>query len=110
MESLHDDISNDTEFRVGIMLITHEGHKIHCALCFGFKASNNEVEYKALIVGLCLAKELQARNIQIYSDFQRVVNQVNDIYLVRGDKMTSYLEKVEVLMETLPITSIEVIP
>ena len=35
-------------------LISPEGHKIHCAIHFGFKASNNEVEYKALIVGLRL--------------------------------------------------------
>ena len=64
-----------------MMLISPEGHKIHCALHFKFKASNNEAEYKALIAGLCLAKELQACNIQIYSDSQLVVNQVNDIYL-----------------------------
>ena len=40
------------------MLISLEGHKIHCAIRFGFKASNNEAEYEALIVGLHLAREL----------------------------------------------------
>ena len=40
------------------MLISPKGHKIHCALCFGFQASNNKVEYEALIAGLRLAKEL----------------------------------------------------
>ena len=78
-----DDASNDTGSEVGIMLISLEGHKIHCALRFRFKASNNEAKYEAFIAELCLAKELQARNIQIYSDFQLVVNQVNDIYLAR---------------------------
>ena len=29
-----DDASNDTGSRVGIMLISPKGHKIHCALCF----------------------------------------------------------------------------
>ena len=58
-----DGASNDTESRDGIMLINPKGHKIHCALCFEFKASNNEVEYEALIAGLRLAKELQASNI-----------------------------------------------
>ena len=69
-----DGASNDTRFRAGIKLISLEGHKIHCTLHFGFKASNNEVEHEALIVGLRLAKELQARIIQIYSDSQLVVN------------------------------------
>ena len=53
-----DDASNDTRSRVDITLISPERHKIHCALHFGFKASNNEVEYGAFIAGLRLAKEL----------------------------------------------------
>ena len=84
-----DGASNDSESGADIMLINLEGHKIHCALCFEFKASNNEAKYKALIAGLHLAKELQARNIQIYSDSQLVVNQVNDIYLARGERMVA---------------------
>ena len=35
-----------------MMLISPKGHKIHCAISYGFKASNNEAEYKALIAGL----------------------------------------------------------
>ena len=39
------------------MLISPEGHNIHYAIRFGFKASNNEAEYEALIASLCLARE-----------------------------------------------------
>ena len=59
---------NDTRSGADIMLISLEGHKIHCAFHFRFKASNNEAKYEALIVGLCLVKKIQARNIQIYSN------------------------------------------
>ena len=52
----------------GMMLISLEGHKIYCAIRFGFKASNNEAEYEALIVGLRLARKLQVRNMKIFSD------------------------------------------
>ena len=90
---LYVDASNDTGSGAGMMLINLEGHKIHCALCFGFMTSNNEAEYKSLIAGLCLTKEIQARNIQIYSDSQLLVNQLNDIYLARGDRIATYLEK-----------------
>ena len=38
------------------------------------------------------------------------MNQVNDIYLARENRMTAYLEKAKGLMETFPIASIEVIP
>ena len=41
-----DNASNDTGFGAGMMLISLEGHKIHCAICFGFKTSNNEAEYE----------------------------------------------------------------
>ena len=51
-----DDASNDTESRADIMLISPEGHKIHCALRFRFEALNNEAKYEALIAALYLAK------------------------------------------------------
>ena len=47
-----DGTSNENGYGVGMMLISLEGHKIHCALCFRFQASNNEVEYEALIAGV----------------------------------------------------------
>ena len=57
-----------------MMLISPKGHNIHCAIHFGFKASNNEAEYEALIAGLRLMLELQACNVKIFSDSQLVVN------------------------------------
>ena len=67
-----------------MMLISPKGHKIHYAIRFGSKASNNETEYDALIVGLRLTHKLQVRNVKIFNDFELMVNQVNDIYLAKG--------------------------
>ena len=53
---------------------------MHCALRFGFKASNNEAKYEALIVGLNLAKEMKLESLEIYNDSQLVVCQVTDEY------------------------------
>ena len=72
--------------------------------------SNNEAEYEALIAGLCLAHELQVRNVKIFNDSQLVVNQVNDIYIVRGEKMAAYLEKAKEQLSLFSAASIEVIP
>ena len=36
-----DDASNDTRFGASVIVISLEGHKIHCAIHFVFKASNN---------------------------------------------------------------------
>ena len=94
MNSYVDDTSNDTGSRAGIMLISPKGHNIHCAIHFGFKALNNEIKYEALIACLLLACKLQVYNMKILSDSKLMVNQVNDIYLARGEKMAAYLDKV----------------
>ena len=104
-----DDASNDTGFEVGIMLISPKGHKIHCAICSGFKASNNKAEYEALIASLRLAHELQVRNVNIFSDSQLVVNQVNDIYLARGEKRVAHLDKAKEQLSSFYTASIKVI-
>ena len=93
-----------------MMLISPEGHKIHCTIRFGFKASNNEVEYKALIAGLCHVNELQVYNVKISSDSQLVVNQINDIYLTRGEKMAAYLDKAKEQLSSFFAISIKDIP
>ena len=93
-----------------MMLISPEGHKIHYAICFGFKASNNEAEYEALIAGLRLSRELQVRNVKIFNGSQLLVNQVNDIYLARREKMATYLDKAKEQLSLFFATSIEVIP
>ena len=63
-----DGASNENGSGAGVMLISLEGHKIHCALRFGFAVSNNEARYMALIAGLCLERELRAYNLKIYND------------------------------------------
>ena len=49
---------------------------MHCALRFRFKASNNKVEYEELIVGLNLAKEMKVESLEVYSDSQLIVCQL----------------------------------
>ena len=72
--------------------------KIHCALHFGFQASNNEAEYEVLITVLRLVKELKANILKVYNDSQLVVNQVNENYQARGEKMVTFLEKMKELI------------
>ena len=71
---------------------------------------NNEAEHEALIAGLHLARELQVCNVKIFSDSQLVVNQANNIYLAREEKMAAYLDKVREQLSSFYAVSIEVIP
>ena len=63
-----DEASNENGSGVDMMLISTEEYKINCALWFRFQASNNEAEYKTLLAGLRLAKELKVSHLKVYSD------------------------------------------
>ena len=67
-----DGISNEKENGSGIILEGPIDVTLEKALKFNFKASNNQVEYEALIVGLKLAKEVGASKLRCYSDSQHV--------------------------------------
>ena len=57
----------------GIILTSPKGYKLRYTLQIHFAASNNVAEYKALIHGLRLAKELGIRRILCYGDSDLVV-------------------------------------
>ena len=59
--------------RASIILITLDGMVVEYVLRFTFPTSNNEAEYEALIIGLKLAKELEAHKLKVFNDFQLVV-------------------------------------
>ncbi|XP_024018712.1 uncharacterized protein LOC112090807 [Morus notabilis] len=90
-----DGASSENGSGAGVLLVSPEGHKITSAVQFKFNASNNEVEYEALIAGLQLANHLKIKRLSIFRDSQLVVGQVNEEYQARGKKMGTYLRKVK---------------
>ena len=75
-----DEASNAQGSGAGLILTSPEGIDIEYALRFGFRASNNEVEYEAVIAGLNLAHSLEVDQLEVYSDSQLVVKQIEDTY------------------------------
>ncbi|GKV06415.1 hypothetical protein SLEP1_g18313 [Rubroshorea leprosula] len=74
-----------------IVECTPYGYRSEHALKFNFDATNNMAEYEALLLGLQLALELKISTIQVYSDSQLVVNQINSIYEVVDPVMVKYI-------------------
>lgn len=60
----------------GIIIIMLEGLWVEYSFRLGFKASNSEAEYEALLVGLRSVLDLGVQEVEIYSDSRPVVNQV----------------------------------
>ncbi|KAL0378471.1 UNVERIFIED_CONTAM: hypothetical protein Sradi_3152600 [Sesamum radiatum] len=52
----------------GIVITSPQGEDLEFAVKFGFKASNNEAEYKALVAGMKMAHEAGARHLLAYSN------------------------------------------
>ena len=69
------------------------------ALRFGFQASNNKAEYEAIITELNLSHSMEADQLEVCSDSQLVVKQIEDSYEARGEKMIIYLKKVRKLFK-----------
>ena len=72
---------------------------VEYALRFGFQAFNNEAEYEAVMAGLNLAHSMEADQLEVSSDSQLVVKQIEDSYEARGEKMILYLKKVRELLK-----------
>ena len=89
-----DGASNAQGSGAGLILTSPEGIDIEYALRFGFHTSNNEAEYEAVIAGLNLAHSLEVDQLEVYSDSQLVVRQIEDTYEAKSEKMILYLQKV----------------
>ncbi|XP_073129182.1 uncharacterized protein [Henckelia pumila] len=67
-----DGSSNSEGCGVGVLLISPQGDDIRLAVRLDFRASNNEAEYEAVLIGLRAAKQVGAARIHLYSDSQLV--------------------------------------
>ena len=65
-----DGATNSQGSGAGLILTSLSRIDVEYALKFGFQASNNEVEFEAVIVGLNLAHSMEADQLEICSDFQ----------------------------------------
>ncbi|KAL0355400.1 UNVERIFIED_CONTAM: Ribonuclease HI [Sesamum radiatum] len=78
----------------GIVIMTPQGEDLEFAIKFRFKASNNEAEYEALVIGMRMAHETGARCLLAYSDSQLIVKQVEGTYEAKEENMIQYLQQI----------------
>ncbi|KAL0400068.1 UNVERIFIED_CONTAM: hypothetical protein Sradi_2350100 [Sesamum radiatum] len=78
----------------GIVITTPQGKDLEFTIKFDFKASNNETEYEALVIGMRMAHETGARHLLAYSDSQLVVKQVKGTYEAKEESMIQHLQQI----------------
>ena len=105
-----DGASNAQGSGAGLILTSPEGIDIEYALRFGFRTSNNEAEYEAVIAGLNLAHSLEVDQLEVYSDSQLVVRQIEDTYEAKSERMVLYLQKVRDLLKKFAWVQVKHVP
>ena len=105
-----DGASNAQGSGPGLILTSPEGIDIEYALRFGFRTSNNETEYEAVIAGLNLAHSLEVDQLEVYSDSQLVVRQIEDTYEAKSERMNLYLRKVHDLLKKIMLVQVKHVP
>ncbi|KAJ8477085.1 hypothetical protein OPV22_020812 [Ensete ventricosum] len=89
-----DGSANSERGGVGLVFKDPSGHVYEHALRLGFRATNNEAEYEALLFGLKVAADLGAEDIEVFTDSQLVAGQVNGTFETREAAMIKYLAEV----------------
>ena len=105
-----DGSSNQLGSGAGIILEGPNGVLIEQSLRFAFKASNNQAEYEALIVGILLAKEMGARVLMAKSDSLLITGQVTGEFQAKDPQMAAYLEYVQELRRSFVLFEVVHVP
>jgi len=80
-----------------VVLISPDGSRLRYAICLHFLASNNTVEYEALINGLRIAIELGAMRLYVRGDSELVIDQVLKESSYKIPLMAAYFQEVRKL-------------
>lgn len=100
---------NPGESGVGVLMCDEDGKGIQRFKKYIGQATNNVAEYLALLIALQEAVKVRVRDIQIYSDSELLVRQVQGIYRVKDDKLKQLYSLFENLREYFRSFTIEYI-
>uniref|UniRef100_A0A7C4TIW9 Ribonuclease HI family protein n=1 Tax=candidate division WWE3 bacterium TaxID=2053526 RepID=A0A7C4TIW9_UNCKA len=84
----------------GIVVENEAGEVVKELGIFLGHCTNNEAEYKALIKGLGIVKELGASSVSCFLDSELVVRQLNGQYKVKNLSMRKFFDEVAAIRKT----------
>jgi ribonuclease HI len=75
-----------------------------------FSCTNNEAEYEYLIQRIILAQEMKIEHLSVTRNSELVINQVNQRYKIKKERLKLYFKRVNELMESFSSFNIYFIP
>ena len=95
---------------MGLVLISPEGLTIEKSLNLGFSATNNEVEYEALLERVSMVQRIGGKAIKVFLDSRLVVDQVGGELEAKDERMQGYLNQIRFLQSKFESFSLHHIP
>ena len=105
-----DGATNQRGSGVGLVLVSPEKIIIERSLRLGFSATNNEVEYKALLIGMVMVQKMGEKMMEIFSDLKLVIGQVRGELEARDLRMQEYLSQVRRIQTKFEFFDLSYIP
>ncbi|XP_073129118.1 uncharacterized protein [Henckelia pumila] len=93
----------------GIVIISPWGEETNISIRLDFRASNNEEEYEALLLGLKAARNLGISRATLYFDSQLAIQQSNGKFEIKDDKMRKYAKALDTAKEGFTELNLELI-
>ncbi len=93
---------NPGESGIGVAIFDKDSNLIHEACDYLGIATNNIAEYKALILGIKLSMEYNAKEILFKSDSELMVKQIKGEYRVKNPQLKLLFTEVKELLRRLP--------
>jgi ribonuclease HI len=83
-----------------VVICSEDGKVLHEHARFIGVGTNNEAEYKAMVAGLEEVRRMGADDVEITSDSELMVKQVNGQYRMKAENLRPLLEQVRDLMSS----------
>ena len=98
-----DGAANQQGSGVGLILVSSERITIEKSLRLNFLATNNEVEYKALLMGMMMVQKMGGKAVRVFSGLKLVVGQVRGDLEARDSRMQEYLCQIRSIQEKFEV-------
>ena len=82
---------------MGLVLVSPERITIEKSLRLNFSATNTEVEYEALLMGMMIVQKIGGKAVRVFSDSKPVVGQVRGDLEARDTRMQEYLCQIRII-------------
>jgi ribonuclease HI len=101
---------NPGQAGAGAVIVSPEGHIVAKIGKFLGDNTNNYAEYMGLILGLRRAKAMGIKELEVLSDSELLVRQLNGAYQVRAENLKPLHEEARVLLAAFPSVEVRHIP